>query len=169
MLVMSTVMTWQTRSTASADTERLGELLGKLLKPPIALELRSDLGGGKTTFVRGLARGLGSKDAVTSPTFTLNQVYQAKGGVKISHHDFYRLKEAGIMADQLAESLNDNSTVTVVEWGDIVEDVLPPDRITIEFQPVATNTDERQIIFTYPESKAGLIKNLETEWTGVQP
>lgn len=162
-------MTWQTSSTASAETEALGELLGKLLSPPAVLELYSDLGGGKTTFVRGLARGAGSKDTVTSPTFTLNQIYQAKVGVKISHHDFYRLSEAGIMADELAESLEDDKTITVVEWGDVVEDVLPEDRIRIEFKPMAANTDERQIVFTYPESKTALIKKLETTWARVEP
>ncbi len=73
------------------------------------------------------------------------------------------------MADELSESLQDDKTITVVEWGDIVEDVLPEDRLTVEFKPVATNTDERQIIFSYPENQAGLIKQLETEWTKVEP
>ena len=164
MLCMSTVTTWQTSSTGSAETERLGELLGKLLKPPVLVELRSDLGGGKTTFVKGLARGAGSKDIVTSPTFTLNQIYRAKNEIQIAHHDFYRLNEPGIMADELTESLQDNKTITVVEWGDIVEDVLPKERVTVEFKPVATNTDKRQIIFSYLESKYEMVKQLETDW-----
>ncbi|MBI2285844.1 tRNA (adenosine(37)-N6)-threonylcarbamoyltransferase complex ATPase subunit type 1 TsaE [Candidatus Saccharibacteria bacterium] len=162
-------MTWQTLSTGSDETEWLGELLGRHLKPPALVELRSDLGGGKTTFVKGLARGAGSKDTVTSPTFTLNQIYHAKDGVQIAHHDFYRLKEAGIMANELAESLQDDKTITVVEWSGIVEDVLPHDRITIEFKSVTANTDERQIIFSHPGSQAGLFKRMETEWTKIEP
>jgi len=73
------------------------------------------------------------------------------------------------MADELAESLQDDKTITVVEWGDIVEDVLPADRITAEFKPVATNPDERRVIFSYPKDKAGLIKQLETDWARVKP
>jgi tRNA threonylcarbamoyladenosine biosynthesis protein TsaE len=169
MPYMNTVMIWQTLSTGSAETERLGEILGSYLKPPGVVELLSDLGGGKTTFVKGLARGVGSKDTVTSPTFTLNQIYRAKDGVQIAHHDFYRLSEAGIMANELAESLNDDKTVTVVEWGGVVEDVLPKDRLTIEFKPVASNTDERQITITYPENLADIVRHVETEWSKLKP
>ena len=133
------------------------------------VELRSDLGGGKTTFVKGLARGAGSKDIVTSPTFTLNQIYSAKNGVRIAHHDFYRLNEPGIMADELTESLSDDKTITVVEWGDIVDDVLPGDRITVEFKPIATSTDERQIIIYYTEKMISVIKQLETDWSKLRP
>lgn len=162
-------MTWQTNSIASAGTERLGELLGKSLKPPVVLELRSDLGGGKTTFVRGLARGLGSQDPVTSPSFTLKQIYKAKNGVKISHHDFYRLDEAGIMADELAESLEDKKTITIIEWADIIANVLPESRLTVEFKITANNSEERQIIFYYPDSLIGAMEKLKTDWARIQP
>jgi tRNA threonylcarbamoyladenosine biosynthesis protein TsaE len=133
------------------------------------VELRSDLGGGKTTFVRGLVRGLGSKDIVTSPTFTLSQTYTAKGGIKIAHHDFYRLNEAGIMADELAESLNDDKTITIVEWADIVEDVLPDNTLTVEFGLTASDTDERKITFRYPAGLASVIKGLESASTKILP
>ena len=161
-------MTWQMRSTSSAETERLGEALGRLLKAPTTIELQSDLGGGKTTFVRGLARGLGSADTVSSPTFVLSNIYKTKSG-EVHHFDFYRLDEPGVVADQLSESLADPGVITVVEWSKIVGDVLPEDRITVEFKPVATNTDERQISFIYPESVAVVIKKLETQWARLQP
>ncbi|HZP55770.1 MAG TPA: tRNA (adenosine(37)-N6)-threonylcarbamoyltransferase complex ATPase subunit type 1 TsaE [Candidatus Saccharimonadales bacterium] len=162
-------MTWQTISTSAEETERLGKLLGKLLKPPAVIELRSDLGGGKTTFVRGLARGMGSKDVVTSPTFTLNQIYKGRNGVALSHHDFYRLKEAGIMVDELSESLHDNMTVTVVEWADVVEDVLPKDRVIIMLRPVASNSEKREIEITYPGIKIGIIEKAKTQWAKLRP
>jgi tRNA threonylcarbamoyladenosine biosynthesis protein TsaE len=162
-------MTWQTLSTGSAETEALGVRLGRLLKPPAVLELRSDLGGGKTTFARGLARGLGSKDAVTSPTFTLNQIYTAKDGVKISHHDFYRLNETGIMSGELAESLDDDKTITVVEWANIAQGILPDDRLTVELNPVADNTNERTIKISYPPKFKRAIKGLETDSTIIKP
>src|SRR3990172_13200391 len=115
MLDMSTALIGKTTSIDSADTERLGQLLGQRLKGGEVLELRADLGGGKTTFVRGLASGLKSTAKVASPTFTLNRIYKA-GDLSIHHYDFYRLKEPGVMADQLAESLGDPKTITVVEW-----------------------------------------------------
>ena len=129
--------------------------------------MRSDLGGGKTTFVNGLVRGAGSQDRVSSPTFTLSRIYKA-GNFDIHHYDFYRLKDAGILAEQLAEALNDNSVV-VVEWADIVDDVLPADRLTIEFKPAAQSPDERQITIIYPESHKQLISYLATKYPELEP
>lgn len=169
MRCMNTDMIWQTDSTSSADTERLGELLGKQLKGGEVIELRSDLGGGKTTFVRGLARGLGSKDTVASPTFTLNKVYKGQGGLQIHHFDFYRLSEPGVVADQLAESLNDPKVVTVVEWSNIVKDVLPTIHIVIEFEPVHSDADERKISINYTDKLAGQVREVETAWGKSRP
>lgn len=163
-------MIWQTITTASEETENLGRQLGKLLTPPILIELRSDLGGGKTTFTRGLAKGFGSRVSVTSPTFTLSNSYSSKASPwKIDHFDFYRLNDAGIMADELAESLQDKQTITVVEWGDIVADVLPKLRLMIEFKPVADNPEKRQIEFTYPTQLSNIISKLETQNSYIEP
>ncbi len=161
-------MIWQTVSTSSGGTERLGQLLGQLLIAPAVLELRADLGGGKTTFARGLVRGLGSKDTVSSPTFTLNKIYQAKN-LQVHHFDFYRLSDAGIVADQLAESLEDPNVITLVEWSDIVQNVLPEQRLTVEFRMTRDDPDERQITFNYPEPKTNLLKKLETQWAEGRP
>ncbi|HEU5005259.1 MAG TPA: tRNA (adenosine(37)-N6)-threonylcarbamoyltransferase complex ATPase subunit type 1 TsaE [Candidatus Saccharimonadales bacterium] len=162
-------MTWQTTSTASDDTSRLGELLGNKLAGGEVIELAADLGGGKTTFTKGLVKGLGSQDNATSPTFTLSKIYKCRGGLEVHHFDFYRLDEPGIIADQLAESVNDGKVVTVVEWSDIVNDVLPQNRITISFSSTPNDPDERQIIFSYSENFAGLIRAVETEWEEVKP
>lgn len=160
---------WETRSVSPADTERLGELLGRNLKGGKVIELCSDLGGGKTTFVRGLARGLGSKDTVASPTFTLNKIYKGREGTQIHHFDFYRLNEPGVVAEQLEESLNNPDVVTVVEWSDIVRNVLPSKRLTIEFKPAENDPDERLITVTYPDSYTKLIKQLENDWMETRP
>ena len=106
---MSTEGTWLTNSTSSDSaeaTELLGERLGKSLRGGEVIELVSDLGGGKTTFVRGLARGAGSHDKVASPTFTISKTY-VTDGYEIHHFDFYRLNDAGIVADELAEVVGD--------------------------------------------------------------
>ena len=165
---MSTALTWQVTSTGSGETEKLGELFGRALTPPVFLELRADLGGGKTTFVRGLARGLGSKDVVSSPTFTLNKVYQTKKG-ELHHFDFYRLNEPGVVSNQLQESFRAKDAITVVEWSDIVKDVLPEQRLSIEFKPTPNDPDERQISISYPEKLAGLIRKIETDWEESRP
>ena len=125
------------------------------------------MGGGKTTFVRGLARGLDSKDVVSSPTFTLNKIYKTKDA-EIHHYDLYRLAEPGIMSDELAESLQNPKVITVVEWSDIVQNVLPKERLTIEFKMVADDSDKRQVAIIYPESKTALVRKLEAVCQGSQ-
>jgi tRNA threonylcarbamoyladenosine biosynthesis protein TsaE len=167
MRYMSTGMIWQTSSISSEYTERLGALLGSRLKGGEVIELRSDLGGGKTTFVKGLVKGAGSQERVASPTFTLNRIYKAKH-FDIYHFDFYRLDEPGIMEAELAEALADKHVV-VIEWADIVHDVLPPEHITIEFQPVTLSSDERQVRISYPANLRQLISYLEASWPEVMP
>lgn len=117
----------------------------------------SDLGGGKTTFTRGLVQGTGSVDKVASPTFTLSREYDAPR-FTIAHFDFYRLGEAGIVGDELAEVINDPAYVTVVEWGDIVHDILPADRLTIGITQLGD--ESRAITFTYPEALSYLVEGL---------
>jgi tRNA threonylcarbamoyladenosine biosynthesis protein TsaE len=119
---MSTVKTWQIDSTSSEVSEQLGVQLGKLLRGGEVIELISDLGGGKTTFVRGVAKGAGSKDRVSSPTFTVSKVYEASN-FDIHHFDFYRLEEAGLLAHELADYIGDPKSVVIIEWGKIVEHV----------------------------------------------
>jgi tRNA threonylcarbamoyladenosine biosynthesis protein TsaE len=155
---MSTVMTWQTNSTSSEQTEQLAEKLGRNLRGGEVIELVSDLGGGKTTFTRGLTRGAGSTDRVRSPTFTLNSEYKAPK-FTIGHFDFYRLGEAGIVADELAEVVGDPSYVVVVEWGDIVHDVLPANRLTIRLSQ--TGEDMRRLEFEYPPELAYLLGGIK--------
>jgi tRNA threonylcarbamoyladenosine biosynthesis protein TsaE len=135
-------MTWQTESVTSDETERLAEVLGATLKGGEVIELVSDLGGGKTTFVRGLARGIGSTDRVASPTFTISKVYGTSRDIEVHHFDFYRLAEPGIIADELAEVVGDPATVVVVEWADIVQDVLPPERLSIYIRQTPSGTRE---------------------------
>jgi tRNA threonylcarbamoyladenosine biosynthesis protein TsaE len=140
-------MTWQTDSNSSETTEQLAEKLGKVLRGGEVIELTSDLGGGKTTFVRGLARGAGSSDTVASPTFTISKVYDT-AGFRIHHFDFYRLREPGIVADELAEVVGDKQSVVVVEWADTVRHVLPEERLSIAIKQ--TPGGSRHITFRAP-------------------
>lgn len=162
-------MTWRTYSRSSADTENIGEQLGRLINPPIVIELRSDLGGGKTTFVRGLAKGLGYSGAVTSPTFTLSREYRAKSGIKLYHFDLYRLTESGVLADQLAEAVAQPKAVVAIEWSDVATDVLPGRRLIVELQPAAGLPDERLITIDYPNQQVDLIQQLRNNLTAIKP
>jgi tRNA threonylcarbamoyladenosine biosynthesis protein TsaE len=157
MHYMSTVVTWQTSSISSEQTEQLAQRLGKALRGGEVIELVSDLGGGKTTFTRGLARGMGSTDTVASPTFTISKVYQA-GDLEIHHFDFYRLQEPGIIADELAEVVGAPHTVVVVEWADAVQSVLPASRLTISMERTPNDSDERALTFTTTEDLFYLIE-----------
>ncbi len=141
-------MTYQMLSTDSAATEALGERLGRACRGGEIVELVSDIGGGKTTFVRGLARGLDSKDPVASPTFTVVREYQ--GRLKLYHFDFYRLQDAGVVGAELSEHIQDKSGVVAIEWGEVVHDILPTERIRITFSK--QSDDERDIVVDYPDA-----------------
>lgn len=129
-----------------------------MLKGGEVIELISDLGGGKTTFVRGLARGAKSSDRVASPTFTISKVYDCPN-FQIHHFDFYRLSEAGIVADEIAEVVGDPKAVVVVEWGDVVQHVLPTERITLRIQQDPDGS--RALHFTVPKELAHVVEGLK--------
>ena len=117
----------------------LGRRIGALLKGGEVLELVSDIGGGKTTLVRGIAEGAGSSDQVMSPTFTISRIYQSDD-VEIRHFDFYRLDEPGIIAAELEESLATEGVVVVIEWSDIVKGVLPEERLRVDIKVAEEDT-----------------------------
>lgn len=108
-----------------------GEKISHRLRGGECIELVGDVGAGKTTFVQGLGRGLGADDDVQSPSFTLSREYECRDDIRLVHYDFYRLHESGVMAYELAESLGDSHTVTVVEWAETIQAVLPDERIVI--------------------------------------
>lgn len=108
-----------------------GQRFAQKLQLPAVIELIGDVGAGKTTFTRGLASGLGVKEAITSPSFTLSKRYAFPGG-ELIHYDFYRLDDPGIMRDELAESLSEPNSVVVVEWGGGVADLLPTNKYHLE-------------------------------------
>lgn len=113
--------------------------IGSLLEGGEVIECQSDLGGGKTTLVSGIAEGFGSLDPVSSPSFTICNTYKRADSKQLQHFDFYRLNEPGIMKDEISEVAGDLDSVVVVEWGDSVRDVLPEDRVQISITSVSEN------------------------------
>lgn len=132
------------------DMKELGKKLGAALKGGEVFELIGDVGAGKTTFVKGLAQGLGIDDDVQSPSFTISRVYEGRDDLQLVHYDFYRLTDAGIMSNELHEMVNDPQTVTVVEWADIVEGVLPEGHISLRIT-APTETTRSVAMHNAPE------------------
>ena len=127
---------------SAEETKELGRNIAALLKGGEVFELIGDVGAGKTTFVKGLAAGLGVEDDVQSPSFTISRMYDARDGLQLAHYDFYRLSDPGIMANELQEMVGDPTTITVIEWADIVEGVLPESHFTLRFE-APTETSRR--------------------------
>ena len=119
---------------------------------PCVIELVGDVGAGKTTFTKGLARGLEITEEITSPTFTISKVYENLRGQKLVHYDFYRLENPGIMVEDLFENLQDPRTVTVIEWADTVSEILPANHLRLE---ILINDDGSRTL--------NLTKNLTSE------
>lgn len=119
------------------EMQRFGEKLGALLRGGEIIELVGDVGAGKTTLTKAIAGGLQITEDVQSPSFTISRIYEARDGLSLAHYDFYRLSDAGILANELHETVREAKTITIVEWADIVSGVLPDDRLTIHITPLS--------------------------------
>lgn len=124
------------------ETEKIGEALAKSLQPGTILAYRGDLGAGKTAFTRGLARGLGCKETVTSPTYTIVNEYLG-GRLPLFHFDMYRLASSDDLWDIGWEDYLDREGVCAVEWSENVQDAME-DAVTVTIEKLGENT--RRII-----------------------
>lgn len=142
--------------TSSADeTERLGERIGRALEPVVVVALIGELGAGKTTLTKGIARGLQVPDLVHSPTFTL--IHEHKGRVPVYHFDLYRLETPEELDDLGYDDYFYGDGVCIVEWAEKIEKLLPADRLEIR---ITGEDDQRtfDIHATGPGSSAVLTK-----------
>ena len=105
------------------ETEKVGEKLGQILSPNTVLAFRGDLGAGKTAFTRGLARGLGCTEQVTSPTYTIVNEYLS-GRIPLFHFDMYRLQSADDLWDIGWEDYLDRGGICAVEWSENVREAM---------------------------------------------
>lgn len=123
------------------ETEKIGEALAKSLQPGTILAYRGDLGAGKTAFTRGIARGLGCKETVTSPTYTIVNEYLG-GRLPLFHFDMYRLASSDDLWDIGWEDYLDREGVCAVEWSENVADAME-DAVTVTIEKLGETT--RQI------------------------
>ena len=121
-------MVIETRSPE--ETFRLGEELGRKAVPGQVFTLTGDLGVGKTVFTQGLAKGLGIEEPVNSPTFTIVQVYE-DGRLPFYHFDVYRIGDVEEMDEVGFEDYVMGDGVSLIEWADLIEEILPEKRTRI--------------------------------------
>ena len=126
------------------ETERVGEILAEILMPGAVIAYRGDLGAGKTAFTRGLARGLGATEQVTSPTYTIVNEYLS-GRMPLFHFDMYRLGSADELFDIGWDDYLERGGVCAVEWSENVEDALE-DPIIVNIEKLGE--DARRITVT---------------------
>lgn len=134
-------------TASAAETRALAGRIGQRLVGGEVIELSSDIGGGKTEFVRGLAAGADSSEQVGSPTFTISRIYEGER-VTLHHFDFYRLsRDPGLLRSELSESVADPTVAVAVEWSHSVEDVLPHQRLRVVLTP--TGDMQRRIALRF--------------------
>ncbi len=122
------------------ETMQLAENLVREIKSPVCIALFGELGAGKTVFVKGLAKGLGIKDIIKSPTFVLMRSYS--GRMKLYHIDLYRIKKCEEFLPFEETLMNDG--ITAIEWADRAADFLPDKRVEVCFKILSS--DKRKII-----------------------
>ena len=133
-------------SHSTEETESIGEMLGQRLRGGSVVAYRGGLGIGKTAFTRGLARGLGCRGRVTSPTFTIVNEYN--GSTPLFHFDMYRLDSEDALFDIGWDDYLDRGGVCAVEWSENVADALPADTVFVTITRHETQDDWRHITVT---------------------
>lgn len=141
-----------TKSTQ--ETQKIGRKLALFLEGGEVICLFGDLGGGKTTFTKGLGRGLLIKEEITSPTFIIFKSYPAQKKAKklfLSHFDLYRIENKKDLEEiNFQESFENKNNISIIEWAEKIRKFLPQKRLEIKFSFINRNT--RKIIF-FPKGK----------------
>jgi tRNA threonylcarbamoyladenosine biosynthesis protein TsaE len=138
-------VTWQRFCATAEDTVAAGEAFAGVLLPGDIVLLSGTLGAGKTTFVKGVAKGLGVSERVTSPTFTMVREHRCTAlGIETLHHcDVYRVESLDEVLDLALGELVEDAGVALVEWGELAASIFGRDVMTIEF---AVDDDEARIL-----------------------
>ena len=142
---MNTDQNFSVLSRGSEQSLELGESLSKILQLGDVIELVGDLGGGKTTLTKGIAKGLGVIETVTSPTYNIQRSYKIPHGGMLEHYDLYRLGEDEILLDEMREVIADGDSIIVVEWADHFQQHLIEDRFVVSIKFVDEDTRSIEI------------------------
>jgi tRNA threonylcarbamoyladenosine biosynthesis protein TsaE len=146
------------RTHSPAETRALAAALAARLRPGDTIVLTGDLGAGKTTFVQGLASGLGITERVQSPTFVLVRRYEAP--LPLVHVDLYRVETGAELLEMGLDDLLAEDAVVAIEWGTAAGRLLPSDRLEIRLEPVPGDTTKRDVTIAGAGRLAGLAASL---------
>jgi len=127
------------------ETEKLGERIGQAAVPGMVVALIGDLGTGKTTLTKSIARGLGVTETVTSPTFNIIREYKS-GRIPLYHFDVYRIADPDEMFELGYEEYFYGDGICIVEWADIIEELLPEDAVIIRIDRGVSEEEREYII-----------------------
>jgi tRNA threonylcarbamoyladenosine biosynthesis protein TsaE len=141
------------------ETSKIGEQLGKLLNKGNIVCLSGDLGAGKTAFSKGIAKGLGVEDYVTSPTYTIINEYE--GRLPLYHFDVYRLNNVEEMYELGYEEYFFGDGVVVLEWADVVRDIIPGERLWITILNTKGDNSREIIVEPTGEVYDNIVKGME--------
>jgi tRNA threonylcarbamoyladenosine biosynthesis protein TsaE len=139
-------VSWQRFCATAEDTIAAGEAFAEVLSSSDIVLLSGTLGAGKTTFVKGVAKGLGVSERITSPTFTMVREHQCSNalGIETLHHcDVYRVESLDEVLDLALGELVEDSAVALVEWGELAASVFGRDVMTIDF---SVEVDDARIL-----------------------
>ncbi|MEK6645343.1 MAG: tRNA (adenosine(37)-N6)-threonylcarbamoyltransferase complex ATPase subunit type 1 TsaE [Candidatus Firestonebacteria bacterium] len=137
-------------SKSPSETFKIGYKIGKSLNKPQVLALIGELGAGKTCIIKGIAKGFGVKEIITSPTFIIMKVYN--GRLPLYHFDLYRIKNINELFNIGYEEYFYSDGICVVEWADKAENLLPDNTIIIKLKYINSNT--REIIIAKVDKSA---------------
>lgn len=156
---------WIVESCSPAQTQALGEALGRVLGPATVILLSGDLGAGKTCFTQGLARGLGvpADEPVVSPSYTLMNPY--RGRLDLYHFDLYRLTSPEDLIDLGVDEYLCGNGVTVVEWGDRFPGLVL-DGLRIHIDHGQEDERRRITLCAADESQEAVLDALRRQWPG---
>lgn len=129
-------------AVSETELDAWGERFGRVARPPLLVALTGELGSGKTTLARAIARGYGVSDAITSPTFTIVHEFEAPRS-RVFHLDLYRLRGPGDLANLGWDEIMSADALVLVEWPERAGDLLPPDHVPILLQHLPNDSSRR--------------------------
>ena len=140
------------RSENEAETRALGQAIGAAAMPGLVIAFYGDLGAGKTAMTKGIAEGLGIRDMITSPTFTILQSYE-EGRIPLHHLDVYRIEDPDEMEEVGLDDCLFGGGVCLIEWAEQIEDLLPEKTVRVTITRCGEDTERKIMI----EDPAGLL------------
>lgn len=162
---MNTVVKYSQSTASTAQSLQLGRDLSALLRLGDVVEFVGDLGGGKTTMIKGIAQGLGITQTVTSPTYNIQRSYRIPDGGTLEHYDLYRLGDDEILLSEMREVIEFGQSIICVEWANHFGEHLLSDRFVVRIRHI--DEDRREIdIQATGETASHRLQSLINNQTG---